>query len=359
MVEEKKSKIPYKRIVVIIIIALIVLKSYQHFKRRDLISIIGEEYLFNLEEVKIHRWGGVYSASYDYNIEDKGDIEGLIKLIKSIRVRRYFIGNGVIYDGNIDNVSFNNGESIVRIEIIGEGYIMLDIFPDDASYRNYKIIGDIDTSTIDRIIDKKSLQNISGDKSHLIDIYELDENAYMDYILSDKIHMYKKLLSKRVSDEGTELIMNHVSDPIDHEGKFRDRIKEQEIEITSDRITIDDMVVLKTPLKEGNTWDTNVELAMDGASKTHKATVSIQEVTDKTVTTRLVVPNLEGYKDKEYVKIQKYQKNFGLIYESYNDQYGLIHEIKLEKVYRNDMHEFIDPREFMKYNDLETIEGDF
>lgn len=363
MVEVKKSKFQYKRIVVILVIALIAFKSYQHFKPRDLISIIGEESILNPEKVNIHRFGGLSSAAYDFDIEDKEDIKRLIQLMKSIKIRRYGMGkSGVRYDGHIDNITFNNNKTIVRIEIIGEQYVYLYLFPQDIGHNEYKIIGDIDTSFIDKIIDKKSLKsnnNEVNDVFSLIDIYQLDDNTYWDYILPDKTHMYKQLWSKDVREKNTKLSMQYVSDPIDDEGKYRDRIKEQEVEITPNQISIDNTVVLKAPLKKGNTWETSIQLSIDGVSKTYEATVNIEEVTEKTVTTRLVVTNLGEFKEKEYIKIQTYQKNFGIIYESYNDKDGQKHETKLEKVYKNVIHEFIDPREFMKFNDLDVIEGNF
>ncbi|WP_432403484.1 hypothetical protein [Wukongibacter sp. M2B1] len=364
MDENSKSKIKYKRLIIIILIVLLALKSYQHFKKRELISIIGEGAISNFEKVNISRYEGRYSTNYDFEIDDSEDITKLIQLIKPIKVRRYGNGNaGFSYNGHLDKITFNNDKRIIIISIYGEEYINLNVFDNGVNHKTYKIIGDIDTSSIDKIIAQKTSEAYNKSKSDyvfsLYDIYRSDKDAYWDYILPNKTHMYKVILSKDVTKEKVEIIEEYVSDPIDDRGEYVERIKEKEIEITSDTITIDGTVVLKAPIEKGNTWDTKIQLTIDKVPKTYGASVTIEEVNEKSVITRLVVPNLVDFKDKEYIRKQIYQKNFGLVYESYNDKEGLRHETRLEAVYKNYISDFIDPREFMKLNDLEVIEESF
>lgn len=156
MIEDKDLSFKVKKLILVVLLVLIALKSYQHFKPRDLISIIGDNSIESHEEVNIDRYNVLSSATYDLHIDD---IDGLIQLLKSIKVRRFFIGDGEVrYEGHMDHITFNNNKRIVNIRIIGDQYIWLHIFPDDISYNNYKIIGDIDTSLIDRIIDKNVRQ---------------------------------------------------------------------------------------------------------------------------------------------------------------------------------------------------------
>lgn len=365
MREVKKFRIRYKRIIVALVIILIAFKSYQHFRPRNLISIIGEEGITNPSEVNIRRIIGLSSTSYDFDIDDKDDIKRLMQLIKTIKVRRYSIGNaGVSYDGHIDDITitFNDNKSLVRIEIIGKQYIMLDFYPDGVKYDNYKIIGNIDTSSIDKIIGKKITEkssNKADNALNLYDIYEFEDDAYWDYILSGKTHMYKRLGYKDMKEENVNIVMQYVSDPIDDRGKYVDRIKKEKIEITPKEIIIDNIMVLKAPLRKGNTWKTNIELTLGGVTNTYEAIVNIEEITEETVTCRLIVPDLKEFKDNKYIRVQTYQRNFGLIYESYNDKDGFRHETKLERVFKNVIPEFIDPREFMKFNDLEVLKDAF
>lgn len=364
MTEESKFKIRLKQVVIIILLALILLKSYQHFRPRDLISIIGEGSLSASEEVNIRRFWGLDSTRYDFKVENKEDIRRLTELIEAIRVRNYGNGNSVLYyKGHKDTIRFNSGKRMIEVGIYGKEHVTLTVFDHDHNYKTYKVIGDIDKSCIEDIITAKTSEiynsNIPNDVFSLYDIYQITEDKYWDYLLPDKTHMYKKLSDRSVKDEGVNITMQYVNGPIGDRVKVIERIRDQKIEITSDSIKIDGTEVLEAPLKKGKAWKTNIPLDINGDLKSYEATVTIEEADDKTVTTRLVVSNLNEFKDLEYVRIQTYLKGFGLIYEGYNDEDGLWHETSLETVYKNPTRDFLDPKEFMKSKDLDVIEDNF
>ncbi|WP_425446965.1 hypothetical protein [Dethiothermospora halolimnae] len=359
----KKFKIyKYKSFWIILIIMIIAFKNYQYFRHRDLISIIDKSNIVGSQKVIIRRSDMRDSIHYNFDIDNKNDIEKIIQLIKSIEVRRYSSGpSGIRYNGCENSIVFENKDNIINMDIIGNNHVSIRSYPDDFDYNTYKIIGNIDASCLDDIIEKKTkyIENKSDSSFNLYDIYAVDRDGYWDYKLSDGTHMYKNLGFKEIKDNKIKVNMRYVKDNIDKRGKYIDRIKEKEIEIISSQLIIDDTMVLKTPLKKGNTWQTKVKLNIGGVEEIYDATVTIEEVTKKIVKTSLVVSDLKKFKNKEYIRTQIYQKNFGLIYEKYNDKNGLNHEVRLDKVYKYSLREFIDPREYMKLNDLEVIEDDF
>lgn len=156
----------YNKMIAFIIIILIILlsfKVYWHLKLRDFTYLMDNENLSAQEEVKIYRYGSYPFKTYEVKVYDKEDIQKLIDLIQSIKVRRYYIGDGELYyEGHIDYISFNNGKRIVSMRIIGNKFIKVRRFPNDFEYEYelHRISGDIDMSIIDRIVEKENLEKI-------------------------------------------------------------------------------------------------------------------------------------------------------------------------------------------------------
>lgn len=117
---------------------------------------------------------------------------------------------------------------------------------------------------------------LKGENELLIqNIYPKDE-GFIWYYEGPMDFELITIISKIKNDNGEKtLVLKNIEDDMTGELNLKERIYEKNIVINTDSICIDKMIVLKSPLKIGNTWITN--FSFPEKNMVYKAKVEICE----------------------------------------------------------------------------------
>lgn len=100
------------------------------------------------------------------------------------------------------------------------------------------------------------------------------------------------------------------------EEELENRLSQNIIEITEEKIIIDKSVVLSTPLRVGNSWETIYRIKPAGEEYT--AIIEIIGIKDDEIITKVVVSYVNNPIEESYQETVKYKIGVGIISEWYN-----------------------------------------
>lgn len=155
---------------------------------------------------------------------------------------------------------------------------------------------------------------LKGENELLIqNIYPKDE-GFIWYYEGPMDFELISIISKIKNDNGEKtLVLKNIEDDMTGELNLKERIYIKNIVINTGSICIDKMIVLKSPLKIGNTWITN--FSFPEKNMVYKAKVEICEIKEKTIKTKTTVIRETN---QIYEEINVFEINKGHISKWYN-----------------------------------------